>query len=315
MSINIGLSVVNKNANVVGIDFREEHNFLLEEETKDYSLALENLISIKSALEQVNYSPDAIFVLSQDPIFKQMIKAYADPKVAIEKNIQIGYEGIITDFFSSGKPIGVYKSFLINSVAKNIYKQYTRVSQYNETGLRFSEYAKWDLNALHLPSYNKTVALLAGAMELQKGCLLFSKNPKVGIGPVIKGLQRLGLKISEDAVVKGGYSMDKGTMMALLSATLLFGAIGTFVAGYVSNKLPQEKGFNPRTAKDVAKKYLTLIEAMPTLQEMKPITEDRSIPDIGKKIKFVSSASKVYGEIMRSLGLGIYSVIAAVKEE
>lgn len=51
------------------------------------------------------------------------------------------------------------------------------------------------------------------------------------------------------------------------------------------------------------------------LQERKPITEDKSIPDIGKKIKFVSSASKVYGKLMHGLGMGIYSVIGAVKEK
>lgn len=314
MSINIGLSVVNKNANVVDIDFREEYDSLLEEETKDYSLALENLISIKAALEQVNYSPDAIFVLSQDPIFKQMIEAYADPKVAIEKTIQIGYEGIVTDFFRSGKPIGVYRSFFINNMAKHIYREYTRVSKYNETGLRFSKYAKWDVNALRLPAYDKTIALLSGAMELQKGCLLFSKNPKAGIGPVIKGLQRVGMKISEDAVVKSDYSMGKGTMLAVLASAII-SPFATLIVGYAINKRPQDKGFTPKTAKDVAKKYLTLVEAMPTLQAMKPITEDKSIPDIGKKIKFVSSASKVYGKLMHGLGMGIYSVIGAVKEK
>ena len=119
------------------------------------------------------------------------------------------------------------------------------------------------------------------------------------------------MKISEDGVVKGGYSIDKGAMMAMIAAGALFGSIGTYVAGYVVNTPPQDKGFTPKTAKDVAKKYLTLVEAMPTLQEMKPITEDKSIPDIGKKIKFVSSASKVYGKLMHGLGMGIY-IIAAV---
>ena len=37
MSINIGLSVVNKNANIVDINFREEYDSFLKK-TKDYSL-------------------------------------------------------------------------------------------------------------------------------------------------------------------------------------------------------------------------------------------------------------------------------------
>ena len=306
-----------------GILISSESNILEDYLTKDYFIdkfvdlqeSIDNLIIIKDALAKVNYSNEAIQDLKYDPIFKQIIESNVDPKVALDLAIQAGYEGIVSDFFKFGfRPIGAHKNWYIGVNAKRIRKQLTRISSLSGDKLRFSPHAKWVTASMNLPDYNKTLSLIKGADALRQGCLLFTKNPKAGIAPVIAGLQKMGVRITEEAIVKKNYETDSSAKTGMILGFLVAGPLGMLVGGYLGNTKPEDKGFTPKKMIDVANQYLKVVGHIQEIRDIRPPEKVNTIPDIDKKIKFVSSASKVFGKTLKFLGDGIVATMWAIQQ-
>jgi len=318
MTFNLGLDKTNK-ANSME-ELEDELLMAVVDDDADISDVNDgicNLIKIDKALRDVNYSDDAVQVLSRDPIFKSIVDSDLDPARAIARFIKKSEENLLQDFLMWG-PFVIITRYLRS--IKRLRKILNRVviGQKDLTENRFDQ--ELFLGNIYLPKYQEVLLAFKGMDVMHKGILACHRNPKLDIKPLISSLRACGYKVTEESVVQNKYTVDWGAVVGSTigwAITLLTGGFGApfglIVGGPVAHSLSKnagslyDKGYNKQRFVSCCREMLIKIDKLSELEGKSAATLQTlgDDPEARGKVRFIKSVTKQYVKAIKNLGLGL----------